>query len=163
MKNDPNGYVDLLKLVFRERGDETERPEPTPQEKSRYRNARDLLDAFATIPGTQEDGSIVEEELRQWTDRVRELATKANRIEIADSYLGRLFSKCPRPARPVENDGEENTPENDTPEAEEDNQESELTTEELNWPPVEVCRVMEQIGAGEMFNGFAIGVSTIVE
>ena len=157
MKKNPNWYVDLLKLVFRERGDETERPEPTPQEESRYRNAHDLLDTFATIPGTQEDGSIVGEELRQWTDRVRELATVANRIEVTDSYLGGLFSKCPRPARPTEGEEEGAATEN-AGEADEDNQERELTPEALHWPPVEVCRVMEQIGADDMFNGSAIGV-----
>ena len=81
------------------------------------------------------------------------MADAANRLQGADSVLGGLFSKCPRPVRPNEKkaDGE-------VTETVADNQVRKLTPEELNWPPVEVCRVMEQIGTDWIFNGFSIGV-----
>ena len=90
--------------------------------------------------------------------RDRQLATEANRIEYADSHLGKLFSKCPRPVRPNDNDAQGSTTENNAAEASNGEQKGDLAPMELNWPPLEVCRVMEQTGADEMFSGFATGV-----
>lgn len=59
-------------------------------------NARKILDALKTIPGTQPDVSIDKLQLINWVTSVRELATRSQCIHAVDSQIGSLFACFPR-------------------------------------------------------------------
>lgn len=96
LSESPELFVELLKVVYLGANSSPREQPLTEGEKSRYRHAHDLLQAFTLIPGTDEDGNIDESALATWTRRVRELAEAADRIKIADLELGRLFASVPK-------------------------------------------------------------------
>ena len=57
--------------------------------------AYSLLTRASRIPGTQPDGSIDPNELRDWLKQVRALAREHGRAEIGDQMIGQLLSHCP--------------------------------------------------------------------
>ena len=59
-------------------------------------NARKILDALKTIPGTQPDGSIDKLQLINWVTLVRELATRSQCIHAVDPQIGSLLACFPR-------------------------------------------------------------------
>ena len=59
-----------------------------------------LLTTASRIPGTQADGSIDLEELKEWLKQVRILTREYGRTEIGDQMIGQLFCHCPIGASP---------------------------------------------------------------
>lgn len=97
LSESPELFVELRKVVYCGANSSPREQPLTEGEKSQYRHAHDLLQAFTSIPGTDEDGRIDELALAIWTRRVRELAEAADRIGVADLELGRLFVSVPKP------------------------------------------------------------------
>jgi hypothetical protein len=83
-------FVEILSLVYRPRGDDTERPD-IPQHVAT--NAYRLLDEWRIVPGsTDRMGEINCERLDAWVETARELAHDAGREEVADVQIGKVLA-----------------------------------------------------------------------
>jgi len=66
-----------------------------------------LLDRIRRIPGTDKDGKIQVNDLKEWLSKVRALCKEHGRVEIGDQMIGQLLANAPAgedgtwPCRPV--------------------------------------------------------------
>ncbi len=99
---DPQMFVDCLKILFRPRmpegtkEDTGSRKEPSAEERERAHNVWRLLHDLRTIPGTNEEGMVVNEALKAWVATARELAANEQRLAVGDLQIGQLFARSPR-------------------------------------------------------------------
>lgn len=97
LATNPQFFVDILKYVFLGKNKESEVDTSTPPEviKMRATQGFQLLYRWKTIPGTRQDGTIDEDVLNNWVDKVRELAKQADRLEVADMQIGTVLAQYP--------------------------------------------------------------------
>ena len=94
----PMLFMQMLAMIFR-RDDDGKDPEdwnlPTEPEhkKQAANNAYNALEYAGVIPGSQDDGTIDVEQLREWIVEVRKLAKEHGRKDIADQRIGQILSK----------------------------------------------------------------------
>jgi hypothetical protein len=96
--NSPEFFVDLLKLVYSpetEAGEINQEREEEREQKSRRETAYELLHEYPGVPGLREDGILDAEHLTIWVNESRALAQAADRLEAADSNIGRILSQYP--------------------------------------------------------------------
>ena len=98
--NNPNFFIDVLKWIYFPKDKtllEEERKGITDEviQKSRAKQSYHLLNSWKKIPGMKEDHSIDEIELRNWIDKVRELAKNVSRLEFADGQIGKVLAQYP--------------------------------------------------------------------
>lgn len=108
--SEPGLFVDLLKMVYRPRGEMKE--EPTSDGGARARMARDLLDRIGSVPGScprvrlgglgrsrgprpEIDKTVDGAALAAWTRQVRQLAAASGRLEVCDITVGQILSNAP--------------------------------------------------------------------
>lgn len=129
LQSEPKFFADVLKLIFRsEDAPEEEAPTPSEDKQNRIANAYELLLHWKVVPGTSEDGTLVDEEqLLAWLREVRQLAKTSGHLKICDSRLGELFAHAP-----AEADG--------------------------SWPCLPVRDAIDEIGTEEVERGFVIGI-----
>jgi hypothetical protein len=89
----PELFVELLSAVFRAEG--AEPIEPTPEQKQRAHRAHDVLNQWRTLPGMDEHGAIVAEDLLTWVEKARRLSADAGRASIGDYMIGEMLSGSP--------------------------------------------------------------------
>lgn len=85
-------FVSVLSDVFRPKSGE--RREPTGDQRARAEIGFRLLSSFRLLPGFR-DGAIDPAALRGWIHEVRRLATEADRLEIAEEYIGHVLAHAP--------------------------------------------------------------------
>jgi hypothetical protein len=90
----PEFFCDVLKWVYRAKGEEPKAL--TPQEEARTRLAYELLQEWHDLPGRQLDGGVDDAALKAWVAHARELATESGRGTIGDQEIGRVFSSAPK-------------------------------------------------------------------
>ena len=95
--NSPEFFVQVVGFAFpsRLKSEQTERPEPTPYERSRGEQACQLLLEWKVIPGTNEDGKVDETILRNWCHEVLRLAEEVGRKEVCEDLIGQVFAHSP--------------------------------------------------------------------
>jgi len=92
MADDPEFFVSILRDVYRPASEGSAEPDELSAKKAQ--RGYELLTSFEIVPGS--DGRNVDRTtLEQWVNRVRELATEADRSEIADVYVGQVFAHAP--------------------------------------------------------------------
>ena len=94
----PAFFVDVVSYVHRP-DDGTEEEYSTEEAAKRYQqitSARNLLEAWRSIPGMKEDGSIEKAVLRNWITEARIMAVGKNRVYGVDSEIGTLLACCSR-------------------------------------------------------------------
>ena len=96
LAKNPEFFIEILKWVYMpkdEKRKEEERKKLSSDALKTYaEQGFKLLYNFKTIPGQQEDGKIDEEHLNDWVNRVRSLAEKEDRLEIADMQIGKVLA-----------------------------------------------------------------------
>jgi hypothetical protein len=92
MAESPEFFVEVLCTVFRPAS--KERKEPTPEQRSLAHVGYRLLSQFHLVPG-EANGEINADILKAWVDGVRESATKEDRAQIADEYVGHVIAYAP--------------------------------------------------------------------
>jgi hypothetical protein len=126
LSNNPNFFIDVLKCIYKPRNDELfeeETKELTDEQiQNRAIQASELLRLWDIIPGVDDKGIIDNDSLWNWINKIREIAIKFYRIEVADMHIGRLLARYP-----------ENI---------------------SNWPPDEICNVIETINTDDIKSGF---------
>jgi hypothetical protein len=95
MAETPEFFVEILAHVFRAKSEETgETREATQEEIARAEVGYRLLNSFRVVPGTS--GSEVNgSALRSWINVVRAEASRIDRSEIADEYVGHVLAHSP--------------------------------------------------------------------
>lgn len=130
LSRNPDFFIEVLKLIYKpdnEKLIEKERKELTDEQiKNRAKQAYQLLNSWKNIPGVSDKNTIDIEFLNNWIAKVRDLAAKSDRLEVADMQIGQLLAQYP--------DNEEN---------------------ELNWPPDEICSIIEEINTDSLKDNFS--------
>jgi len=139
LARDPDFFLTVLSLVYRENPEESPGTESTPEsdegdrgsssglDETRARMAYELLRTWRTFPGETDEGSIDASQLRAWVIAVRDRASAARRRRIADERIGELLASSP-----VGNDGA--------------------------WPHESVRAILETTSTSETDEGFFIGI-----
>ena len=98
LAQDPRLFVQLVALAYRWHDDGKDPPEWTAatdaQRAASAATSYSVLHRTSRIPGTQEDGSIATNALRQWVDDARALGRLHGRIESTDHAIGELLGRC---------------------------------------------------------------------
>jgi len=109
----PRLFVQILVLAFKRSDDREDPPEWRIENEEQRRGlalaAYALLDKIRRIPGTDENGTIKEENLRTWVTETRALCLELERSAIGDQKIGQVLSSAPVgadgvwPCEPVRN------------------------------------------------------------
>lgn len=90
LARDPEFFVEILSLVYRPRGTETETVD-TPEHVAT--NAYRILDEWEIVPGSGDRmGEIDQGQLDRWVDEARKLARDVGRAEVADVQIGKVLA-----------------------------------------------------------------------
>ncbi len=96
LANEPNFYLEVIRLVFRSKSDEHQgRPEATESEKTVASNAYRLLNRWQISPGCTDDGLMDPNRLNAWLDEVKRLSTESGHFDIAMSVVGQVMTHAP--------------------------------------------------------------------
>ncbi len=101
LANNPEFFVEVLKWAYKsdtEEGDVENISEETRQ--GRGMSAISLLNSWKEIPGVDERGNIEEKFLVTWIDKVRKLAEKSDRLDVADMQIGYVLGGYPENEEP---------------------------------------------------------------
>ena len=99
MANSPTFFVEVLSLLYRPKN-QLEIPEEIDEQTrnmvvNRADSARKLLNSWKVLPGQGEDNAIDRDYLHNWVKEVRDLASRADRSEMADVQIGMLLARFP--------------------------------------------------------------------
>ncbi|MCX6234451.1 MAG: hypothetical protein NT175_06955 [Bacteroidetes bacterium] len=99
LSRNPAFFMEVLKWIYKP-DDESEIVElrnglTDKQIQNRARQAYDLLHSWKKIPGVDETGKIDYDFLKNWVDKLRELAAEYGHIELADNYIGQVLAQYP--------------------------------------------------------------------
>jgi hypothetical protein len=88
----PALFVSVICDVFKPESGESR--EPTPERVARARAGYRLLSEFDIIPGL-DDGRIDQEKLGNWVTEARQEAARADRVTMADEFIGHVLAHAP--------------------------------------------------------------------
>ncbi len=89
----PDFFIEVLSLAFKEEGDKAEKV-LSETEKNNSINAYNLLHKWKTLPGLK-DNILEEEYLKKWVTEVQEKAENVNRLSIANLIIGHVLFYSP--------------------------------------------------------------------
>lgn len=95
LATDPEFFCEVLRLIYRSRGEEEPTTEPTEEARAIATNAWRLLHGWKTPPGTEADGGFSERNFTEWLHRVRGICTKSGHIEVALMKIGEVLIHAP--------------------------------------------------------------------
>lgn len=100
LSSNPTFFVEVLTWIYKPHNDNEEiKVEEVTQDEMSIRRAEmcyTFLQSWEKVPGIDLEGTINYETLDDWISNVRNLAVKANRINIADYHIGKLLSGPPQ-------------------------------------------------------------------
>ena len=129
LSDDPKFFAQLIALIFRSRNEQASDAKSTEEQQKRAIHGYGLLANWNRIPGTQSHGSIDEEQLLRWLESARSLCRDSGHREIADSTIGEMLARWPKPQN-----------------------------EDTMWPCEEICDAIEEANSDDLDDGFQIGV-----
>jgi hypothetical protein len=95
----PRLFVQVLALAFKRSDDAEDPPEwrihNEEQRQALALAAYTLLDRIRRIPGTDENGTIKDADLRTWVTETRALCLELGRTAIGDQKIGQVLSAAP--------------------------------------------------------------------
>lgn len=99
LTNNPEFFIEILKWVYlpKDRALLEKEREGISDDfiQNRAKQAYHLLHSWKKIPGAKEDNLIDAPTLQEWVSNVRELAKTADRLEVADSEIGKILAQYP--------------------------------------------------------------------
>jgi hypothetical protein len=96
MANEPDFYLEVIRLVFRSKNDDQQvRTEATEGEKAIASNAYRLLNRWQRPPGLADDGHFDPKCLNGWLDEVKRKSTASGHFDISMSVLGQVMTHAP--------------------------------------------------------------------
>nr|WP_313392541.1 hypothetical protein [Brevundimonas diminuta] len=130
LSNDPNFFVDLLRMVYlpaKDSGVEEPKSDNPEQVEQMATQAWEVLHEWGRVPGSSDDGVIDGAALDAWVKAARKRLRELGRGDIGDSKIGEILSAAKRSA--------------DEP-----------------WPPEPVREIIETARSRHLESGFEIGV-----
>ncbi len=130
LANNPEFFAKAIRYFYKPKNkdfDEEEKELPEELKKQRAELAFKLLHTWKTIPGSDDNGKINYQKLKEWVDKARNLCKEQDRLEICDNHIGQVFAQA-------------------------------MPDSSGNWPPVEICRIIEEIESKELEKGFRVGI-----
>lgn len=95
LANDPAFFVEVLSFCFKSQNENEEAREATDYKVYMAHQAYELLRHWEIVPGTKEDSSLDEEQLRSWCKEAQALASEAGRLEVCQSQIGQILAHSP--------------------------------------------------------------------
>ena len=99
LANNPDFFIEILKWVYlpKDRALLEKEREGFSDNLilNRAKQAYHLLHSWKKIPGMKEDKSIDTTTLQEWVLKVRQLAKAVDRLEVADSEIGKILAQYP--------------------------------------------------------------------
>jgi hypothetical protein len=130
LSDNPEFFTEVIKWCYNPKSknvDEKEEGISFEFKKQRAEIAWELLDSWKTIPGTDNNGKIDYDKLKEWICKARELCGSLDRLAACDIHIGQVLTYA-------------------------------MADEDGNWPPEEVCKIIDEIESEEVEEGFMIGV-----
>lgn len=93
LMNNPEFFVEVVKLVYRAKGEEPR--ELTEEEQARAMNAYRLLESCRGVPGTTAGEDIGVQKCKNWVQRVRKELSAQGRKTAGDEVIGQVLSGAP--------------------------------------------------------------------
>lgn len=129
LRFNPDFFASIVSWIYRSSKEHPDsRKIPTDEQKRVASNAYSLLYKWKTLPGSLEDGTVNEPELKDWVKKARERCEETGHLEVCDVHIGDVFAKSPH----EEKDG--------------------------SWPCIPVRNVIEEISSDDLVKGFEIGI-----
>ncbi len=101
LAKNPEFFIEVFKFIHKPGGKSAEKEAEDlsgEQLQNRGMQAYRLLNAWSKIPGSDDAGNIDESLLTDWIEKVRTLASQYDRLDAADSHIGKVL------AQHIEND-----------------------------------------------------------
>ena len=95
LASDPAFFSEVIRAVYRSKSEEDPEKEHSEHDKAIATNAWGLLHEWQTPPGTQADGSISQEQFRQWLQQTKEICAASGHLEVALTHVGQVLFYCP--------------------------------------------------------------------
>lgn len=93
LQTNPDFFIEVLSLAFKEEGDKAEKV-LSETEKNNSINAYNLLHKWKILPGLK-DNILEEEYLKKWVTEIQEKAENVNRLSIANLIIGHVLFYSP--------------------------------------------------------------------
>ena len=94
IEENPDLFCQAIALAFR-REDDSDRREPTEEERRAARQAHRLLDKLTRLPGHEADGTLTAARLTDWVLKAQQLCNANGRRVIGDQQIGQLLAHAP--------------------------------------------------------------------
>jgi len=133
LSEDPEFFAKVIRIIFRSKKEQESDSESTEEQRRAASHWYRLLMNWSrdrdSIPGTQSDGSVNEEQLLKWIESARSLCRDSGHLEVADSKIGEMLATWPQPEN-----------------------------ENVMWPCEEICDAIEEANSDDLDHGFQIGI-----
>ena len=91
LSQEPQYFVEIIKLVYRSKNEKEQDKEISEERKRFANNAWELLYNWKHPPGTQDDGSFSDKDLRSWYEEVDAETTLSGHHAVAMTHLGNVL------------------------------------------------------------------------
>ena len=95
LANDPEFFCELIRLIYRSNKGDPPPKEANEKSSEIAMNAWKLLDVWKTTPGTQQNGTFIEESFTEWLQRVKQLCTESGHLDVALISIGKVLIHAP--------------------------------------------------------------------
>lgn len=92
LARDPVFFADIIKVIFRS---DDENAEKLNVSEGYITTAFKLLNSWRICPGTNKDGTLDRDALRNWVDQARQLVLESGRGAIGDQQIGQALAESP--------------------------------------------------------------------
>lgn len=92
---DAGFFIEIICDIYKPASGQEESGHPSEQELSRAEFGLKLLDSWNRPPGLSENNQVDGTKLRDWVEQARKLATKKDRIDLADQNIGIILYYYP--------------------------------------------------------------------
>ncbi|WP_375057401.1 hypothetical protein [Zobellella sp. DQSA1] len=91
----PSFFCELIQLIYRAEGVESDAAESTEQSRNIATNAYHLLSTWSTVPGTQPDGEFNPKAFSEWLMAMEEIVKASGHYDVALIQLGDVLIHSP--------------------------------------------------------------------
>ena len=91
LSQEPQFFVEIIKLVYRSKNEKEQNKEISEERKRLADYAWELLYNWKHPPGTQDDGSFSDKDLRSWYEEVDAETTRSGHHAVAMTHLGNVL------------------------------------------------------------------------
>lgn len=101
MAKNPEFFVDVLRWAYKPTDDseeqEIDESLTVEQIQNRGKQAFELLQSWKRIPGINDEGAVDFNFLSDWIEKVRDIAVAKRRLEVSESFIGKVLAYFPEP------------------------------------------------------------------